>query len=824
MKVDVVGTGDNDGDVGIGDNQGDFVGTGENDGDAVGSGENDDVPNRNSDENIEEHVKKKVLKGKENSKINLKKQKRAAGREYLRRVYADGKYSVVEKGKGGSCGCTHKYMCKNFWDDDREAVFQKIWSISWQEKAVLVGSMTDRVIRKRRKTKDDDNDNVTKTCTFHYHLKRNASYKELFQRSIASTMALYGHINEFNQTEENINDYLDRLDFYLEANNVSAPEKKRAILLSVVGLQQFRLLKDLAAPSKPAEKSFQELCKLLKDHHAPSPPKFLSREKFDARTRQPGESIANFVAALRHLSEHSPSSSPQRGSSRRQNQSHHQRQHFIDTPVQAPSSDALPEFNLFSISSSNPTPINDKNIEFQLDTGAALTVMTEKDFHEATDGTVPLQLCQKQLQTYTGESVPVAGECDISVGYRVLKKDGTVRICGDYYKITVNKEIEQNRYPIPNIEDISLKLAGGEKFTELDFSHAYTQLGLHPDSKKYTTINTHKGLYQYERLCFGISSSPGIFQAVMDSIFSDVPNVCVYFDNLYITGKDDTEHLQTLQRVLKVIGDKGLKVNKDKCQFRLEEINFLGYKLNKQGIRPQDKKTKAIKDAPSPENPQQLKAFLGMINYYSKFIGNLSSILSPLYKLLQKDVPWQWDRDQEYAFSAAKRALSSDTLLVHFDPAIPEHCSPRVQRWAITLAAYDYELKHKAGVENSADGLSRLPLHTEISSYIPEDIEMIFNVMETSFVNVNDVKRETLTDECLMKVYEFCLNGWPDECVQEELRPFKNKKLELSLEDGCILWGTRVVIPKTLQNKVLSMLHDKHIGASKMKSLARSWY
>ncbi|KAK3745728.1 hypothetical protein RRG08_030538 [Elysia crispata] len=127
-------------------------------------------------------------------------------------------------------------------------------------------------------------------------------------------------------------------------------------------------------------------------------------------------------------------------------------------------------------------------------------------------------------------------------------------------------------------------------------------------------------------------------------------------------------------------------------------------------------------------------------------MGNLSSILSPLYKLLQKDVPWQWDRDQESAFSAAKRALSSDTLLVHFDPAIPEHCSPRVQRWAITLAAYDYELKHKAGVENSADGLSRLPLHTEISSYIQEDIEMIFNVMENSFVNVNDVKRETLTD------------------------------------------------------------------------------
>ncbi|XP_059159253.1 uncharacterized protein K02A2.6-like [Physella acuta] len=193
----------------------------------------------------------------------------------------------------------------------------------------------------------------------------------------------------------------------------------------------------------------------------------------------------------------------------------------------------------------------------------------------------------------------------------VLKKDGSVRICGDY-KATLNKQIELNRYPIPNIEEISLNLAGGDKFTELDFSHAYTQLELHPDSKVYTTINTHKGLYQYERLCFGISSSPGIFQAVMDSIFKDIPNVCVYFDNVYITGKNDTEHLKTLDKVLKIVGEKGLKINKDKCQFMLTEISFLGYILSKQGIRPQPEKTKTIKEAPKPENTQQLRAFLGL--------------------------------------------------------------------------------------------------------------------------------------------------------------------------------------------------------------------
>ena len=100
----------------------------------------------------------------------------------------------------------------------------------------------------------------------------------------------------------------------------------------------------------------------------------------------------------------------------------------------------------------------------------------------------------------------------------VLKKDNTVRICGDY-KVTINTHIQQNRHPIPVIEDLSHKLSRGERFTELDLSHAYTQLELDEDSKKLTTVNTHMGLYQYQRLCFGISSSPGISQEVMDSTF-----------------------------------------------------------------------------------------------------------------------------------------------------------------------------------------------------------------------------------------------------------------------------------------------------------------
>ena len=99
----------------------------------------------------------------------------------------------------------------------------------------------------------------------------------------------------------------------------------------------------------------------------------------------------------------------------------------------------------------------------------------------------------------------------------------------------------------------------------MDLSHAFTQLEPDEDSKKLTTINIHMGLYKYQRLCFGISSSPGTFQEVMDSTFQSVPNVAVYFDNLYITGKDDDEHLDTLNKLIDIIQETVLKINKNKC-------------------------------------------------------------------------------------------------------------------------------------------------------------------------------------------------------------------------------------------------------------------
>ena len=139
----------------------------------------------------------------------------------------------------------------------------------------------------------------------------------------------------------------------------------------------------------------------------------------------------------------------------------------------------------------------------------------------------------------------------------------SVRICGDY-KMTVNQVAKHDSYPIPRIEDLFASLSNSETFTKLDMSNAYQQLVLDEESRKLTTINTHKGLYQYRRLPFGVSAAPAIFQRTMECILRDIPHVWVYLDDILITGVDDVEHNGNLARVLDRLSKAGLRVNAGK--------------------------------------------------------------------------------------------------------------------------------------------------------------------------------------------------------------------------------------------------------------------
>ncbi|KAL6461145.1 hypothetical protein MHYP_G00311110 [Metynnis hypsauchen] len=248
----------------------------------------------------------------------------------------------------------------------------------------------------------------------------------------------------------------------------------------------------------------------------------------------------------------------------------------------------------------------------------------------------------------------------------VLKPDNSVRICGDY-KLTVNRVSKLEQYPIPRIEDLFEKLAGGKKFTKLDLSHAYQQVTLDEESKQYVTISTHKGLFTMNRLPFGVSSSPAIFQRIMEGLLQGIPSVAVYLDDILVTGRNDQEHLKTLSEVLKRLEEAGLRLKRSKCSFMGKEAEFLGHKVDSTGLHPLQNKVSAIQKAPSPTNVTELKAYLGLLNYYNRFLPNLSTLLAPLHQLLRKDSKWNWQKEQEAAFEKSKKLIQSSDVLVHYD-------------------------------------------------------------------------------------------------------------------------------------------------------------
>ena len=142
--------------------------------------------------------------------------------------------------------------------------------------------------------------------------------------------------------------------------------------------------------------------------------------------------------------------------------------------------------------------------------------------------------------------------------------------------------------------------------------------------------------------------------------------VSVYIDDIILTGASDEEHRGTLDKVLERLELAGLRLKAEKCVFMQPRVVYLGHVIDEQGLHPTEDKVKAIRDAPSPKNVTELK---GLINYYSKFLENLSSKLSPLYVLLRKNTKWHWGKEQQEAFQAAKEALQKDSFLTHFDPA-----------------------------------------------------------------------------------------------------------------------------------------------------------
>ena len=309
----------------------------------------------------------------------------------------------------------------------------------------------------------------------------------------------------------------------------------------------------------------------------------------------------------------------------------------------------------------------------------------------------------------------------------VMKSDRrSVRICGDF-QMTLNPVSQLNRYPIPKTEDIFATLKQGKLFTKLDLSQAYLQLKLGEESSKYVVINTHKGLFRYTRLPYGISSAPGIFQKTMEQLLQGIAHVTVYIDDILIATESEDEHLQILEEVFARLAKADLKVKKHKCKFMVRSVPYLGHVIDGEGIRPLPEKVEAIRQAPTPKNVTELKSYFGLLIYYGKFLPNLSTRLAPLYLLLRQKEAWKWTTAQDKAFKELKELLTSSNLLVHFNSDLPLLLACDASAYGIGAV-----LAHRMpdGCEKPI-GYASLPLNSAERSYSQlekEGLSLVFGI------------------------------------------------------------------------------------------------
>ena len=154
----------------------------------------------------------------------------------------------------------------------------------------------------------------------------------------------------------------------------------------------------------------------------------------------------------------------------------------------------------------------------------------------------------------------------------------------------------------------------------------------------------------------------------LDRRLRNIPCTKVRVDDILVSGMNDEEHLTNLSSVRRVIEISGLRLKKAKCVFLAGQVTYLGYNIAKEGISPSPEKVKVIKNAAPPENVTQLKAYLGMLNYYNPYLPNLSALIESLYRLLKKGTTFHWNTEQEKAFAESKALLYNAALLTHFDP------------------------------------------------------------------------------------------------------------------------------------------------------------
>ena len=240
-----------------------------------------------------------------------------------------------------------------------------------------------------------------------------------------------------------------------------------------------------------------------------------------------------------------------------------------------------------------------------------------------------------------------------------------LRICVDYKHL--NQNLIREVYPIPTFETLSAEFSESTVFSKLDAASGFYQIPISEESRDVTTFITPFGRFRFLRLPMGINIAPEIFQRKMNELIADLNGVTCYMDDIIVHGKSLSDHDLILNELIQRLRKVGLKLNKEKCKFRQDRVEFLGHVLSGNGIEMDPQKVCAVKNMKAPENVEELRRLLGMINFLTKFLPHAQEVLSPLNELLRKDAAWTWDTQQETSFEEIKKLVTSSPVLAFYD-------------------------------------------------------------------------------------------------------------------------------------------------------------
>ncbi|XP_077519785.1 uncharacterized protein LOC144129492 [Amblyomma americanum] len=381
---------------------------------------------------------------------------------------------------------------------------------------------------------------------------------------------------EYDDQSDNWKAYITKVEAYFEATGVSDSGKKRALLVAALSTRTVQVLSGQVAPRKPNSLTYEEAVKVLDAYFDPKRHEITESYRFFNRCQLEDEPIQQFIVEVRIAD----------GCNFGDMLDRMLRDRIVCGEAAIPPP-CIPELGLiyghpvhlklkegnmpkFCKARSLPYDLRDK-VSKEIDRLVTLGVLSPVTHAEWATPIVPVM------------------------------KNGEVRICVDF-KVTLNPVCELEQYPFPAIDDIFACLNGGDCFSTLDLRDAYNQVPLDEDSRKTCVINTHRGLFCYNRLPFGIASAPAIFQRKIETVLQGLTGVKAYLDDVLVSEKlGSTDRLrQVLQRFL----EHGVKLRLEKCSFRQEAVTYLGHKIDREGLHPIEKHVGAIAQAPNPQNVQ----------------------------------------------------------------------------------------------------------------------------------------------------------------------------------------------------------------------------